>query len=59
MTGALFTPISAILNMIPYNWEWLWGAIGWVLAVPITAAFKSVCDNVESLKPGGDFLGEA
>ncbi len=40
-------------------WGWLWGAIGLVLAVPITAAIKSVCDNVESLKPVGDFLGEA
>ncbi len=39
-------------------WGWLWGGIGLVLAVPITAAIKAVCDNVESLKPYGAWLGE-
>ncbi|HVP35455.1 MAG TPA: AI-2E family transporter [Terriglobales bacterium] len=38
-------------------WAWLWGAIGIVLAVPITAAIKVVCDHVESLKPIGIILG--
>lgn len=38
-------------------WAWLWGAIGIVLAVPITAAFKVVCDHIESLKPIGIMLG--
>jgi len=35
------------------------GAIGLVLAIPITAAVKAVCDNVDSLKPYGDWMGEA
>ncbi len=39
-------------------WGWLWGAMGLVLAVPITAALKAVCDNIPSLKPVGDWLGE-
>lgn len=39
-------------------WGWLWGGIGLVLAVPITAAIKAVCDNVERLKPYGAWLGE-
>ena len=39
-------------------WGWLWGGIGLILAVPITAAFKAVCDNVESLKPYGAWMGE-
>ncbi|HEV2419025.1 MAG TPA: AI-2E family transporter [Terriglobia bacterium] len=39
-------------------WGWLWGAMGLVLAVPITAAFKAVCDNVPSLKALGHWLGE-
>lgn len=39
-------------------WGWLWGAMGLVLAVPITAAFKAVCDNVPSLKAVGHWLGE-
>ncbi|MGH9377379.1 MAG: AI-2E family transporter [Terriglobia bacterium] len=39
-------------------WGWLWGAMGLVLAVPITAAFKAVCDNVPALKAIGGWLGE-
>jgi predicted PurR-regulated permease PerM len=39
-------------------WGWLWGAAGLILAVPITAALKAVCDNVEKLKPWGAWMGE-
>jgi len=39
-------------------WGALWGAVGLVLAIPITAAIKIVCDHVESLKPYADWLGE-
>lgn len=39
-------------------WGWLWGAMGLILAVPITAAFKAVCDNVPSLRPVGYWMGE-
>lgn len=38
-------------------WLWLWGAIGIILAIPITAAIKVICDRVESLKPIGIILG--
>ena len=40
-------------------WGWLWGGIGLVLAVPLTAALKAVCDNVRTLKPYGDWMGES
>ena len=39
-------------------WGWMWGAAGLVLAVPITASFKAICDNVERLKPWGAWMGE-
>ena len=39
-------------------WSWLWGGFGLVLAVPITAAIKAVCDNVDVLKPYGAWMGE-
>ncbi|MFZ0961483.1 MAG: AI-2E family transporter [Terriglobia bacterium] len=39
-------------------WAWLWGGFGLILAVPITAAIKAVCDNVEVLKPYGAWMGE-
>lgn len=39
-------------------WGWLWGGMGLVLAIPITAAIKIVFDHIESLKPWGNWLGE-
>jgi len=39
-------------------WGWLWGAMGLVLAVPITAAMKIIFDHIESLKPYGAWMGE-
>lgn len=39
-------------------WGWLWGGLGLILAVPITAAMKAVCDNVVSLRPYGRLLGD-
>lgn len=49
-------PLTVTVSMM--FWGWLWGGIGLVLAVPITAAIKAVCDNVESLRPYGAWLGE-
>ncbi len=39
-------------------WGWLWGAMGLILAVPITAAMKIIFDHVEGLRPWGAWLGE-
>jgi predicted PurR-regulated permease PerM len=39
-------------------WSFLWDAAGLVLAIPLTAALKAVCDNVRSLQPIGRFLGD-
>jgi len=36
----------------------LWDAAGLLLAIPMTAAFKAVCDNVKGLRPIGKFLGD-
>jgi len=38
-------------------WGWLWGPIGILLAVPITAAIKVVCERIEPLKPISILLG--
>jgi len=38
-------------------WGWLWGAMGLMLAIPITAALRAVCENVRSLRPLGTWLG--
>jgi predicted PurR-regulated permease PerM len=39
-------------------WSVLWGGIGLLLAIPITAAIKAICDNVDSLRPYGKLLGD-
>ena len=49
-------PLAVTMSLLV--WAWLWGAIGLVLAIPITAAMKIVFDHIESLKPYGAWLGE-
>jgi predicted PurR-regulated permease PerM len=39
-------------------WGWIWGAMGLILAIPMTAACKIVCDHIEGLRPLGAWLGE-
>jgi len=39
-------------------WGTLWGGIGLLLAIPITAAIKAVCDNVTRLHGYGKLLGD-
>lgn len=38
-------------------WGWMWGLVGAVLAVPLLATLKILCDTVEPLQPIGEFLG--
>jgi predicted PurR-regulated permease PerM len=39
-------------------WGAVWGAIGLLLAIPITGAIKIIFDHVASMKPYADWLGE-
>jgi predicted PurR-regulated permease PerM len=49
-------PLAVTLALL--FWGWLWGAMGLVLAVPLTAAIKIIFDHVESLQAWGAWLGE-
>jgi predicted PurR-regulated permease PerM len=49
-------PLAVTLALL--IWGWLWGAMGLILAIPITGAMKIIFDNVESLRPYGAWLGE-
>ena len=49
-------PLAVALGLLV--WGGLWGAMGLILALPITAAMKIVFDHVDSLKPYGTWLGE-
>ena len=39
-------------------WSFMWGPMGLILAIPITAAMKIIFDHVERLRPFGKWLGE-
>jgi len=49
-------PLAVTITLL--FWGWLWGGMGLVLAIPITAAMKIIFDHVEALKPWGDWMGE-
>ena len=49
-------PLAVTLALL--FWGWLWGAMGLILAVPLTATIKIIFDHVESLRTWGDWLGE-
>ncbi len=49
-------PLAVSLGLL--FWSWIWGAMGLLLAVPIVAATKIICDHVDSLRPVGVWLGE-
>lgn len=48
----LFTIIVLVIGQL------LWGIPGIILAIPLTAIFKIICDHIESLKPYGFLIGE-
>jgi predicted PurR-regulated permease PerM len=37
-------------------WGWLWGGMGLILAIPITAVIKVICDHVEGCEPIGRWM---
>jgi predicted PurR-regulated permease PerM len=49
-------PLAVTISLL--FWGWMWGAMGLLLAVPITGAVKIVFDHVRPLKPYGVWLGE-
>jgi predicted PurR-regulated permease PerM len=49
-------PLAVTISLLV--WAWLWGGIGLLLAIPMTAAMKIIFDHIESLKPFGNWLGE-
>jgi predicted PurR-regulated permease PerM len=49
-------PLVVVISLLV--WGWIWGALGLILAVPIMGAIKIVCDNITSLRPVGEWMGE-
>jgi predicted PurR-regulated permease PerM len=48
-------PVLIVLSLI--FWYWMWGVAGALLAVPMLATFKIVCDRIGPLMALGHFLG--
>jgi len=48
----LFTIIVLVIGQL------LWGIPGIILAIPLTAIFKIICDHIEVMKPYGFLIGE-
>jgi predicted PurR-regulated permease PerM len=57
LLAAKFTvnPVLVILGVI--FWYWMWGVPGAILATPMLAITKIICDRIEGLKPVGHFIG--
>jgi AI-2 transport protein TqsA len=49
------SPVVILLSLL--FWGWLWGIVGALLSVPITAALKIVCENIEPLQPISVMMG--
>ncbi|HVY97906.1 MAG TPA: AI-2E family transporter [Dongiaceae bacterium] len=47
-------PVAVILSLV--FWYWIWGVPGAVLAMPMLAITKIICDRIRPLKAFGHFL---
>ncbi|WP_347332526.1 AI-2E family transporter [Marinimicrobium locisalis] len=43
------TPTAVFISVVA--WGWLWGVMGALMAVPLLASFKILCENVPQLAP--------
>jgi predicted PurR-regulated permease PerM len=47
-----------VVSLALMFWSVLWGAAGLILAIPLTAGIKAVCDHVKTLEAYGRLLGD-
>lgn len=52
--GLLLNPVAIFIAIM--LWGWLWGLVGVLLAVPMLASFKIICERVEKLHGVAEFL---
>jgi predicted PurR-regulated permease PerM len=48
-------PVLVVVALV--FWFWMWGVAGALLAVPMLATVKIVCDRIRPLMAFGHFLG--
>ncbi len=49
------SPVLILIALI--FWGFLWGIVGMLLAVPLTATIKIICENIEQLRPIAVLMG--
>ena len=54
--GSLLEIESVAVFISLMFWGWIWGIWGLLLAAPITAAIKAVCERVDDLQPFAELL---
>jgi predicted PurR-regulated permease PerM len=52
-----FTVNPVLIMVGVFFWYWMWGVVGAILATPLLAVTKIICDRIEPLKPVGHFIG--
>ena len=57
LLGRRLTLNPVVIFLALLVWGWLWGIPGVLIAVPLLAAFKILCDHIPSLAAVGEFLG--
>jgi predicted PurR-regulated permease PerM len=55
--GLRFTLNPVVIFVWLIFWGWMWGIVGAMLAFPMLAIFRILCDHIEPLAPIGEFLG--
>ena len=49
------SPVVVLLSLL--FWGWLWGIVGALISIPIAAAIKIMCENIETLHPISVMMG--
>ncbi len=55
--GLRFTLNPVVIFVWLIFWGWMWGILGAMLAFPMLAIFKILCDHIQPLALIGEFLG--
>jgi predicted PurR-regulated permease PerM len=51
----ILNPVLVVISLI--FWYWMWGVLGTIIAVPLLATLKIICDNIRPLMALGHFIG--
>jgi len=57
LLAARFTVNPVLVTIGVIFWYWMWGVAGAILATPMLAILKIICDRIELLQPFGHFIG--